>query len=110
MKENPKLNNRNKLLDKAIKEKKLRKFWEDRINKCIAGKKIIKAGYHHEGHYKFTHLGTTYEGVDNQPYLYLDLDDGNWLKVVCDDEGNSCGALHTSYKEESIFPQLSEGD
>ena len=46
----------------------------------------------------------------NQPYLYLDLDDGNWLKVMCDDEGNSCGALHTSFKDVSCFPQLREGD
>ena len=91
-------------------EQTLRQKWEARINKCVAGKKIIKAGYRHEGHYKFTHLGTTYEGVDNQPFLYLHLDDGNWLKVMCDDEGNSCGALHTSFKDETCFPQLSEGD
>ena len=55
-------------------EKSLRQKWEDKINKCIAGKKIIKAGYHLQGHYKFTHLGTTYECIDNQPYLYLDLE------------------------------------
>ena len=105
---------RDELLEKAIKENKLRKFWEDRINKLIAGKRIIKAVYHHQGHYKikntFSKEPKYFEGVDNQPYLYLDLDDGNWLKVMSDDEGNSNGALHTSFKEESIFPQLCEGN
>ena len=90
----------------------LRRKWENKINKCVAGKKIIKATYHHEGkwEYKCEETGKIYKGVDNQPYLYLDLDDGNWLKVMCDDEGNSCGALHTSFKDVSCFPQLREGD
>jgi|TARA_Y100000034_G_C6690641_1_gene304090 hypothetical protein len=92
----------------------LRKKWEAKINKCIAGKKIIRAVYHHQGYYKFKNKWSKepeyFEGTDNQPYLYLDLDDGNWLKVMCDDEGNSCGALHTSFKDVRCFPQLREGD
>ena len=91
-------------------EKTLRQKWEAKINKCVAGKKIIKAAYHHQGPYEFKFDGKIIKGIDNQPYLYLDLDDGNWLKVMCDDEGNSCGALHTSFKNEPCFPQLREGD
>ena len=80
-----------------IKEK-----WESRACSMILGKKVIKVEYIPTDECKDY-------GWYSKPISII-FNDGTRLIAMCDDEGNSCGALHTSFENVRCFPQLREED
>ena len=82
--------------------KKMKKKWQDRAEKVLLGRKIVKVEWM-----------TDKECEDwlwyNKPICML-LDDGTWIYPSKDDEGNDGGALFTTSKIESCLPVMSIGD
>ena len=82
--------------------KKMKKKWQDRAEKILLGRKIVKVEW-------LTDKECEDSGWYNKPICML-LDDGTWIYPSKDDEGNDGGALFTTSKVESCLPVMSIGD
>ena len=82
--------------------KKMKKKWQDRAEKVLLGRKIVKVEW-------MTDTECFNTGWYNKPICML-LDDGTWIYPSKDDEGNDGGALFTTSKVESCLPVMSIGD
>ena len=82
--------------------KKMKKKWQDRAEKVLLGRKIVKVEW-------LTDKECKDSGWYNKPICML-LDDGTWIYPSKDDEGNDGGALFTTSKVESCLPVMSIGD
>ena len=72
--------------------------WQKRIEKYLLGKSIIKLEYmSEEDANKF--------GWSKRPIQIL-LNNGVWLTITQDDEGNNGGAIHTNIKKLEIIPVI----
>ena len=72
--------------------------WQKRIEKHLLGKSIIKVEYMSE-------KDSEEQGFDCRPIQLL-LNNGIWLTITSDDEGNDGGAIHTNIKELPIIPVI----
>ena len=72
--------------------------WQKRIEKHLLGKSIIKIEYMSEKDSKE-------QGWHNRPIQLL-LNNGVWLTMTSDDEGNNGGAIHTNIEELPIIPVI----
>ena len=84
-----------KKLDEMTNDE-LSKTWQKRIEKHLLGKLIIKIEYCSE------ELAEE-QGWSKRPIQLL-LNNGVWLTMTSDDEGNNGGAFHTNIKELPIIP------
>jgi len=72
--------------------------WQKRIEKYLLGKSIIKLEYMSEEDAKKF-------GWSKRPIQIL-LNNGVWLTITQDDEGNNGGAIHTNIKKLEIIPVI----
>ena len=79
-------------------ENELALSWQKRIEKYLLGKSIIKIEYMSE-------KDSEEQGFDCRPIQLL-LNNGIWLTITSDDEGNDGGAIHTNIKESPIIPVI----
>ena len=79
-------------------ENELALSWQKRIEKYLLGKSIIKIEYMSE-------KDSEEQGFDCRPIQLL-LNNGIWLTITSDDEGNDGGAIHTNIKEFPIMPVI----
>jgi len=82
--------------------KKMRKAWQDKAEKMLVGRKIVKVEWM-----------TDKEAENNYWYskpICMLLDDGTWIFPSSDDEGNNGGALFTTSKIENCLPVMGIGD
>ena len=79
-------------------ENELALSWQKRIDKYLLGKSIIKIEYMSE-------KDSEEQGFDCRPIQLL-LNNGIWLTITSDDEGNDGGAIHTNIKELPIIPVI----
>ena len=79
-------------------ENELALSWQKRIEKYSLGKSIIKIEYMSE-------KDSEEQGFDCRPIQLL-LNNGIWLTITSDDEGNDGGAIHTNIKELPIIPVI----
>ena len=86
-----------KKLDEMTNDE-LSKAWQKKIEKHLLGKSIIKVEYMSE-------KDSEEQGWSNRPIQIL-LNNGVWLTMTSDDEGNSGGAIHTNIKELPIIPVI----
>ena len=78
--------------------KDAQKFWEDKANILLLGRRIVKVYWMSEKEAKQCHW--------NKRPLIFHLDDGSRIIPQCDDEGNDGGALWVGSKdgEEEVLP------
>ena len=86
-----------KRLDEMTNEE-LSKSWQTRIEKYLLGKSIIKVEYMSE-------KDADEKGWSKRPIQIL-LNNGNWLTITSDDEGNEGGAIHTNIEKLPIIPVI----
>ena len=86
-----------KKLDEMTNDE-LSKAWQKKIEKHLLGKSIIKVEYMSE-------KDSEEQGWTNRPIQIL-LNNGVWLTMTSDNEGNSGGAIHTNIKELPIIPVI----
>ena len=86
-----------KKLDEMTNDE-LSKAWQKRIEKHLLGKSIIKIEYCSEKE-------SERQGWHNRPIQLL-LNNGVWLTMTSDDEGNNGGAIHTNIEELPIIPVI----
>ena len=86
-----------KKLDEMTNDE-LSKAWQKKIEKHLLGKSIIKVEYMSE-------KDSEEQGWSNRPIQIL-LNNGVWLTMTSDDEGNNGGAIHTNIKELPIIPVI----
>ena len=79
-----------------MNNKELCDNWQKRINKYLVGRTIVKVEYCSE------ELADQ-QGWSKRPIQLL-LNNGVWLTMTSDDEGNNGGAIHTNIKELPIIP------
>ena len=79
-------------------ENELALSWQKIIEKYLLGKSIIKIEYMSE-------KDSEEQGFDCRPIQLL-LNNGIWLTITSDDEGNDGGAIHTNIKELPIIPVI----
>ncbi len=72
--------------------------WQKKIETHLLGKSIIKVEYMSE-------KDANDFGWTNRPIQFL-LNNGVWLTITSDDEGNDGGAIHTNIKQLSIIPVI----
>ena len=65
--------------------KDAKKHWQDKANKMLVGKKIVKVEWMGE-------VESDEIGWHSKP-VCMQLDDGTWIFPMADDEGNDGGAL-----------------
>ena len=82
--------------------KEMKKKWQDRAEKILVGRKIVKVEW-------FSDKEAENNMWHSKPIAML-LDDGIWIFPSRDDEGNDGGALFTTSKVESCLPVMSIGD
>ena len=87
-----------KKIFEKIKKEELAYSWQKRIEKHLLGKSIIKVEYMSE-------KDSEEQGFDCRPIQLL-LNNGIWLTITSDDEGNDGGAIHTNIKELPIIPVI----
>jgi hypothetical protein len=86
-----------KRLDEMTNEE-LSKSWQTRIEKYLLGKSIIKIEYMSE-------KDADEQGWSKRPIQIL-LNNGTWLTITSDDEGNDGGAIHTNIEKLPIIPVI----
>ena len=79
-------------------ENELALSWQKKIEKHLLGKSIIKIEYMSE-------KDSEEQGFNCRPIQLL-LNNGIWLTITSDDEGNDGGAIHTNIKELPIIPVI----
>ena len=79
-----------------MNNKELCDNWQKRINKYLVGRTIVKVEY-------CTEELADEQGWSKRPIQLL-LNNGVWLTMTSDDEGNNGGAIHTNIKELPIIP------
>ena len=72
--------------------------WQKKIETHLLGKSIIKVEY-------MSQDDADAHGWTNRPIQFL-LNNGVWLTITKDDEGNDGGAIHTNIKQLSIIPVI----
>ena len=82
--------------------KVMRKAWQDKAEKILVGRKIVKVEWFSDKEAK--------EWMWYSKPIAMLLDDGTWIFPSADDEGNNGGALFTTSKVESCLPVMSIGD
>ena len=65
--------------------KDAKKHWQDKANKMLVGKKIVKVQWMNDKEIEDI-------GWHSRP-VCMQLDDGTWIFPMADDEGNDGGAL-----------------
>jgi len=74
--------------------------WTELISDKLVGKKIVDVQY------------VTQDEVDDQDWsrrpIAIQLDDGNWLVPMSDDEGNDGGSITTTFEDLQVIPVLWE--
>ena len=79
-------------------ENELTLFWQKKIEKHLLGKSIIKIE-------NMSEKDSKEQGWHKRPIQLL-LNNGVWLTMTSDDEGNNGGAIHTNIKELPIIPVI----
>ena len=82
--------------------KVMKKAWQDKAEKILVGKKIVKVEWMSDKEVK--------DAMWYSRPICMLLDDGTWIYPSKDDEGNDGGALFTTSKVESCLPVMSIGD
>ena len=80
------------------KEKTTEQYWTDKISKNLVGKTITKVEYVSEEETEKT-------GWYKRP-IAIQLNDGNWLVPMADDEGNDGGAISTTFDKLGVIPVI----
>ena len=81
-----------------MKENELTLFLQKKIEKHLLCKSIIKIEYMSEKDSKE-------QGWHKRPIQLL-LNNGVWLTMTSDDEGNNGGAIHTNIEELPVIPVI----
>jgi hypothetical protein len=80
----------------------LEKKWANTIAKKLIGRSIVSIEYISNDESK--------QNMWSKRPIAIELDDGNWLVPVMDDECNDGGSMTTTYKDLAIIPVLEGGE
>jgi hypothetical protein len=79
----------------------LEKIWVHNIAKKLIGRSIVSVQYISNDESK--------QNMWSKRPIAIELDDGNWLVPVMDDECNDGGSMTTTYKDLDVIPVLRKG-
>ena len=79
----------------------LEKIWVHNIAKKLIGRTIVSVQYISNDESK--------QNMWSKRPIAIELDDGNWLVPVMDDECNDGGSMTTTYKDLDVIPVLRKG-
>lgn len=79
----------------------LEKIWAHNIAKKLIGRSIVSVEYISNDESK--------QNMWSKRPIAIELDDGNWLVPVMDDECNDGGSMTTTYKDLDVIPVLRKG-
>jgi len=79
----------------------LEKIWAHNIAKKLIGRTIVSVQYISNDESK--------QNMWSKRPIDIELDDGNWLVPVMDDECNDGGSMTTTYKDLDVIPVLRRG-
>ena len=85
--------------EKPFNGKTVEQYWTDLISKNLVGRKITKVEY--------IPRDEAEENMWHKRPISIELDSGDWLTPIMDDEGNDGGAISTTFGKLGTIPVIS---